>query len=77
LKVEEIIIRRRKPNEKNLEQVKKEVITFVKSAVPVEYKKEVQELYWKYRKKGLRPKEAWKKAMDKFTYSHKEIHLEF
>lgn len=43
-------------------QVLKDVVSYVKSGESVEYKKQIHELFWKYRKEGLDPKEAWEKA---------------
>lgn len=68
MKTEEIVIKRKQRDDKksDSEQIKtelmKDVVSYVKSGETIEYKGQLQELYWKYRKKGLKPKEAWEKA---------------
>lgn len=68
MKTEETIMERKQRDNKkgDFEQIKaeliKDVVSYVKSGGTVEYKRHVQELFWKYRKEGLDSKEAWEKA---------------
>ena len=68
MKTDEVITKRKQRNNKksDLEQRKKklieDVVSDVKSGETIEYKGQLEKLYWKHRKKGLKSQEAWKQA---------------
>ena len=70
MQVEEIVIKRKQDDKKKSDSEQKkaellrDLVSYVKSEESVDYKRQVQELYWKYRKKGFKPKEAWEKAKE-------------
>jgi len=68
MQVEEIVIKRKQDDKKksDSEQKKaeliKDLVSYVKSGETIEYKGQLQKLYWKHRKKGIKSKEAWEQA---------------
>ncbi len=69
MKAEEAVITKRKQEDKkksDSEQKKAELVrdlvSYVKSGDTIEYKGQLQKLYWEHRKKGLKSKEAWEQA---------------
>lgn len=43
-------------------EVMNDIMSFAGSGGSLDRKRQAQELFWKYRKEGLDPKESWKKA---------------
>ena len=68
MQVEEIVIKRKQRNNKKSDsdqkkaELIKDLVSYVKSGDTIEYKGQLQKLYWKHRKKGLKSQEAWKQA---------------
>lgn len=69
MKVEEVVITKRKQEDKKKNdsdqkkaELMRDIVSYVKSGGSIEYKGQLQKLYWKHRKKGLKSKEAWEQA---------------
>ncbi len=68
MKTEEVGLKRKQRNNKKSDsdqkkaELMKDLVSYVKSGDTIEYKGQLQKLYWKHRKKGLKSQEAWEQA---------------